>query len=657
MCWGKTAVEAKTASNSAAVSRIDMLQQYVADIDAGRVEFTSERKDLEKEIEELMGDLELAKSTRDQERKDFLVAMDEIQKAENALHDAIDVLESATKNHTEGVLLARRSSLNVGFAQRAKEAAALNFAVDLGNRYLSKGDAVFLRRLLTGEVPTHDWKKLNRKATFKMKYKARSTGIQETLSKLLATFEKNGDEAQDREDKAEETYGTLKAAKEDQLNKAQDSLAKMDSEMGARGMSKVDAEAEIGNLQQQVTTDTQFISDTNKAMETKKKEWKQRSTLRADEIKAISQAVSILYNDDAKDNFKKSSASQGFFFLQTSQQSAAVARVSVQLQQLAKETRDKQLSALLASVKAGQFDQVLAAIDKIVGNLKNQQDEDLSNKEDCEKTRMEDVRDAMVAGRAMDDLTDTITRLQSEIKDLNTELDTTNADLAAVRKELAEATKIREDEAADWKVSDAEDQQASETVGEAIVVLRDFYKDNNLMFAQQQQQQPASPPPPTWEGGYAGKTGEASGILQILTICQEDIDKDRQTAKDAEEKAQAAYDKLKANLEQDEQDLLGHISTLEGQIGSKETDVTTNEGERNTKSGELKSTMEKIDGANMGCEYITVNYPLRVKNRQIEIDGLLKAKAILSGAEFTKPADENREIKPGDALLQRLRRH
>ena len=36
-----------------------MLKQYLADIAAGRVEFTSERQDLEKEIEELMGDLEV----------------------------------------------------------------------------------------------------------------------------------------------------------------------------------------------------------------------------------------------------------------------------------------------------------------------------------------------------------------------------------------------------------------------------------------------------------------------------------------------------------------------------------------------------------------------------------------------------------------------
>jgi hypothetical protein len=44
-----------------------------------------------------------------------------------------------------------------------------------------------------------------------------------------------------------------------------------------------------------------------------------------------------------------------------------------------------------------------------------------------------------------------------------------------------------------------------------------------------------------------------------------------------------------------------------------------------------------------------------VKNRQIEIDGLDKAKAILTGASFNAGPDPNREIKPGDAFL--VRRH
>jgi hypothetical protein len=61
----------------------------------------------------------------------------------------------------------------------------------------------------------------------------------------------------------------------------------------------------------------------------------------------------------------------------------------------------------------------------------------------------------------------------------------------------------------------------------------------------------------------------------------------------------------------------------------------------------------KIQDINPNCEYFEVNYPMRTKNRQVEIDGLTKAKAILLGGVFDEGPDPNREIKPGDAFLQR----
>merc|ERR1719451_139296 len=82
---------------------------------------------------------------------------------------------------------------------------ALKNAITLGQRYLSKGDALFLERVLTGEVPKADWKKLNRKSTFKMKYKARSGKIQTILADMLQTFKTNLEDAEKKEKAAQES--------------------------------------------------------------------------------------------------------------------------------------------------------------------------------------------------------------------------------------------------------------------------------------------------------------------------------------------------------------------------------------------------------------------------------------------------------------------
>merc|ERR1719326_2901697 len=104
---------------------------------------------------------------------------------------------------------------------------------------------------------------------------------------------------------------------------------------------------------------------------------------------------------------------------------------------------------------------------------------------------------------------------------------------------MKEATKIRDAEKAEWKTSDADDEQASSTVADAMEVLTKFYKENALV---QVQKQPAGeappPPPPTWEGEYKGKGGESAGIIGILKLCKEDIDKDRAGAKKSEDDSQ-----------------------------------------------------------------------------------------------------------------------
>ena len=61
-------------SNSKAEARVQELTTYIADIDAGRIEFTSERVDLEKELEELNSDLEASSELRAKEKQDLLSA-------------------------------------------------------------------------------------------------------------------------------------------------------------------------------------------------------------------------------------------------------------------------------------------------------------------------------------------------------------------------------------------------------------------------------------------------------------------------------------------------------------------------------------------------------------------------------------------------------
>jgi len=156
VCWGKTIISTKTETNKKAETRVDHLESYIEDLEAGRVELTSERVDLEKEVAGLLSDIERSEALRKKEKEDFAAAKDELEKGIKALDDAVEVLKEATKDHKDGSLLALRGRLNGGFAERAAEADALTHAVNVGRQFLSRGDAFFLQRVLEGDISDPD---------------------------------------------------------------------------------------------------------------------------------------------------------------------------------------------------------------------------------------------------------------------------------------------------------------------------------------------------------------------------------------------------------------------------------------------------------------------------------------------------------------------
>jgi len=648
VCWGKSVIAQKTDSNSAAKARIDSLETYIADLDGGKIELTTERQDLEKEIEDLTADLDNLKAVRDKEKKDFDSAELEMSQAVSALTSAVKVLNEATKDNKKGAMLAYRAELNGGIAALEKESANLNSAVELGERFLTKSDAVFLRRLLTGDVPERDNKMLRKKADFKMSYKTRSGKIQDVLGNLKKTFAKNLKEAQDKEADAVKSYDKLSGSKGESLQKAEDARTSMDVENGAKGKSKGDAQDEIDALQKNVENDDRFISETTTALEEKKEAWDERTRLRDGELGAISKAINILYNDDARDLMKKSHASQGFLFLQEESHEAAatLGRAVTALKDAARRTGDRRLAdlaALAADPSAkNKFKPIIEAIDKMLAVMVDDEKKDKETKETCEKDRMDNTRKALLAGREIDEQTDTITKLKGEIQDLKEAIEKLLANKKQTQEELDAAQKIRNDENTAWKATDQDDADAAVTVKDATKVLKDHYKDFGS-FVQKTYQEKAPtvvageappPPPSTFDAPYGGKKGESTGIISILEMVYEDLKKDQAKAKEEEDTSQKEFDDFKENAEKEMEDLQNEADEKSGIKGEKETAKASTVTERKTKHGEWSAVMDTMADISPNCEYYAVNFKMRKTNRNIEVDGLNKAKAILSGGSF-----------------------
>merc|ERR1719261_1887432 len=499
VCWYKTVVSSKKASNAEAKDRIESLTAYIDDVKSGRVEFTSERKDLEAEIEKLNTEIETATDMRKKENEDFLAAKDEMEKAIAALEKAVDVLGSATADHKEGVLT------SVGFD--------LRHAVELGKNFLSEQDTRFLEQVLDGDVPDVDWKKLNRKATFKMKYKARSLKIQEILADMLQTFQDNLADAEKKETDAKSSFDTLMGSKNSQLSAAQDALSGGEGEGAARALNAQESQEEVDALTTQVENDEKYIKQVEDAYAVKITEWKERKRLRTEEIASISKAISILASDDAKDLMSSSFKSQGGFFLQEnaagcSKQKRA-AKVVSKLRDMASKHSDPRLAALAVRVHMharGHFDKIVTEVMKMVSDLHEEADEDLKTKETCEQDRMTNTKTAKKSAQSMDDETALINRKKADIEAMQKEIAGIVAHVKELRLQLEEAQVQRAKENREYKAAKADDEAAAVLIGKAADVLAKFYEDNGLVLAQtkshvavaQPGAAPPPPPPTTW---------------------------------------------------------------------------------------------------------------------------------------------------------------
>lgn len=638
-CWYKSIVAGKTASNSDANSRIESLESYIKDIEAGNIEFTTERADLTKQVAGLEEGLETASTIREEENKDYMAAKEEIELALNALETSISVMEEGTKD--AGLFSVRRHIKKV---------------MDLGRELLSDADATFLEHQMSHDAPQPDWKKLNRKATFKMKYKARSTGIVAMLKKLQKTFQDNLAAANNAEDAAVADYEKLKKSKEEMLTSAKEALEAMVKENGARGLSKTEAKEEVKALKEQVAADEGFIEQVEGAYKEKKAEWVDRKTLRQAEQLSISQAIAVLHSDDARDTFKKSFESQGYTLLQFQgqtrpfqQPTAAAMPALAQLRVLAGKSLDPRL--VLLARRAGEADsvaKVIEMVDKLIAILQEQAEEDLEKKEECESERARLTRAAKLTSQAMDDLTDEIVRAKEKVKELIAQISEQDDIIAKAQGSIKDIIRQREDENRNYKKEKVDDLKAVELVGQALAILKEMQKKlagGSLLDVHrhgQQGKQPvevitgeAPPPPPaTWDSPYSGAEGETTGIVSLLELIEEDIHKEINDADKEEENAAAAFTVEKEELEKTIEAAKEAINEYTKAKSSAEKEAVDKETERGAKMSELDSTMAEIKALTPGCEFLLVNFEARLRKRTIEMDGLKKAKLILESAKL-----------------------
>merc|ERR1719324_994552 len=111
------------------------------------------------------------------------------------------------------------------------------------------------------------------------------------------------------EEEAVKGYAELKAAKEKEIELASEAIESKTKRVGELAVSIVQSEDGAEDAAKEKANADKTLSTLDETCKTKSAEYDARSKTRAEEVSAISEAISILNDDDALDVFKKAGAS------------------------------------------------------------------------------------------------------------------------------------------------------------------------------------------------------------------------------------------------------------------------------------------------------------------------------------------------------------
>merc|ERR1712173_198999 len=195
-------------------------------------------------------------------------------------------------------------------------------------------------------------------------------------------------EATKAEEAAIASYEKLMAAKKKEVNALTKEIEIKLTRIGDLGVEIAQMKNDLGDTQETLAADKEFLAQLAKGCATKTAEWEERSKTRAEELVALADTIKVLNDDDALDLFKKTLPGAGSSFVQT--------QTGLNL----KSKRDKVMQAMRKAwatanahhrpgldflvlaltgnraLNSGTFDKVIKMIDNMVAELKKEQKDD-----------------------------------------------------------------------------------------------------------------------------------------------------------------------------------------------------------------------------------------------------------------------------------------
>jgi chromosome segregation ATPase len=626
----------------------------------------AEVKELMQEIEQKTARKEQLDQEVDQHRKDREEAKAAIEKAEAIRAKEKEEYEKATADFRQNLDACNKAVevLSRGMGQKAFLQVPANVA-HLKNAVQQSRVVMDMEReevLSFLSSPFGD-------------YQSSSGEIVGIIKAMVDEMDKDLGGAISAEEAAVKAHEELMEAKRQIIAEATANIEKKVVRSGELAVEITEAKNEAGNTGKEIEANREFVANLEKSCADKKKEFEVRNAERAEELKAISEAIKVLNDDDALDIFKKTlpspAAVGAVSFIQRDLAPAQEAAAYVNSALAITQQHKPQLSMLAFMLRAGKvdFSKVIKMIDDMIKHLGQEQKDDDDMLNYCNTELNANGDKAVTLARDIDDLNKAVDALKARMEQLQAEIEMLTQRIADTEQMMKDATAQRKEEnelfvqtqglntAAVQLVTKAknrlykfynpalykpppqreltEEERIAQNMGEVLPTEAPQYIAGTKITVNMQLRTDPGPPPETWEKGYKRKGEKSQGVIGLMDMCLKDLEKEIKQNELDEATAQKDYEKTmsdgKASVEADTAAKTGDETAL----AQANTDHQQAVADRGAKNDELTDTKNVIANLHTECDFLIENHAFRKDARLNEVEALKNAKAVLHGADYS----------------------
>merc|ERR1719401_2075837 len=228
----------------------------------------------------------------------------------------------------------------------------------------------------------------------------------------------------------------------------------------------------------------------------------------------------------------------------------------------------------------------------------------------------------------------------NEEDDLKKSLGEVHGKIDNTKKSMSDMLNERNKEHAEFQHALKMDADAIELIEMAVVKISKYYKENNIPLGLMQAPEYATDPdkaPETTFSSDDAHEGQSRGIVSILSMIKEDLQKEMKEGRADEAQAQSDYEKQSGAL-QDTLDAQKETAvSLEEQLASLQEAVSSTEKHQAKKKADKNAEEEMKTALGQDCKWVETHFESRRTKRKSEMDGLVEAKNFLAGVEEGTP--------------------